>query len=486
MKKFIFFLALMSMASFFAFAQTYNITVSAIPPEGGIVSGGGEYEYGAIATVEAIPNSGYTFVYWYLNGILVPSIDPIYTFTVTHDCILDAFFTDEGSGCFHTVTVLADPAEGGEVFGSGIYECGTSVTLEAIAAPDYVFIYWSWNGVMVSNAPMYTILVSEDRTFTAHFAGENNNLYDIIVLANPEEGGEVSGGGSYPYGTQITITAPEPYSSYENQYNFVNWTKDGDVVSTHWNYTFTVTESAVYVANFERWLFNVVALPNPPDACHVQGSGLYLLGSPALVWAIYSCDDGEQPYEFVNWVENGIEVSTFNFYSFTVTGDRTLIANYEIYELKTIPTPPDGGTVQGSGNYPPGIEVTLTAIANDGYEFVGWSKNRTVVSTENPYTFITALHDEELVANFGVLGIETIDSYSVNIYPNPTTGELIISGELKIEKIDILDITGKVVSSHQITTSLNHQINISHLSAGIYFVKINTEAGEIVRKVVKE
>jgi hypothetical protein len=117
---------------------------------------------------------------------------------------------------------------------------------------------------------------------------------------------------------------------------------------------------------------------------------------------------------------------------------------------------------------------------------VGWSKNRTVVSTENPYTFITALHDEELVANFGVLGIETIDSYSVNIYPNPTTGELIISGELKIEKIDILDITGKIVSSHQITTSLNHQINISHLSAGIYFVKINTEAGEIVRKVVKE
>ena len=30
------------------------------------------------------------------------------------------------------------------------------------------------------------------------------------------------------------------------------------------------------------------------------------------------------------------------------------------------------------------------------------------------------------------------------------------------------------------------KIDISHLSAGVYFVKITTEAGQVVKKVVKE
>jgi len=34
--------------------------------------------------------------------------------------------------------------------------------------------------------------------------------------------------------------------------------------------------------------------------------------------------------------------------------------------------------------------------------------------------------------------------------------------------------------------SIINSIDISHLSAGIYFVKIRTEAGEVVKKVVKE
>ena len=80
----------------------------------------------------------------------MPSIDPIYTFTVTHDCILDAFFTDEGSGCFHTVTVLADPAEGGGCFGSGTYECETTVTVGAYPNLGYTFLHWSSNGVIIS------------------------------------------------------------------------------------------------------------------------------------------------------------------------------------------------------------------------------------------------------------------------------------------------------------------------------------------------
>jgi hypothetical protein len=71
--------------------------------------------------------------------------------------------------------------------------------------------------------------------------------------------------------------------------------------------------------------------------------------------------------------------------------------------------------------------------------------------------------------------------------PNPTTGELTINNEqLTINNIEIYDVYGKKLSSnHLITSSSNHHINISHLQSGIYFVKIITEAGEIIKKVVK-
>ena len=80
---------------------------------------------------------------------------------------------------------------------------------------------------------------------------------------------------------------------------------------------------------------------------------------------------------------------------------------------------------------------------------------------------------------------------AIEVYPNPTTGELIvgIAGQARndIQNVEIFDVYGGKVSSHHlITSSSNHLINISHLPTGTYFVKIVTEQGEVVRKVVKQ
>jgi len=77
---------------------------------------------------------------------------------------------------------------------------------------------------------------------------------------------------------------------------------------------------------------------------------------------------------------------------------------------------------------------------------------------------------------------------NITLHPNPTTGELRIeNGELRIENVEIFDVYGRKVSSHHIIpTSSNHLINISHLPVGIYFVRISTEKGEVVKKIVKQ
>ena len=75
--------------------------------------------------------------------------------------------------------------------------------------------------------------------------GSQSTSFIINATANPAEGGEVSGGGTYQMGTVCTLTATP-----NEGYTFINWTKYGNEVSTEATYSFIVTEDAAYVANF--------------------------------------------------------------------------------------------------------------------------------------------------------------------------------------------------------------------------------------------
>ena len=101
---------------------------------------------------------------------------------------------------------------------------------------------------------------------------------------------------------------------------------------------------------------------------------------------------------------------------------------------------------------------------------------------------IFTITDEGIKTELENLGINDVSLPNLNIYPNPTTGELRITNyELGITSVEVFDIYGRnLLSNHLITSSSNHHINISHLATGIYFVKIRTKTGEVVRKVVKE
>lgn len=74
-----------------------------------------------------------------------------------------------------------------------------------------------------------------------------------------------------------------------------------------------------------------------------------------------------------------------------------------------------------------------------------------------------------------------------NIYPNPVKDELFIAVETNVEEIYIYDIYGRQTMSQQINKSTNQQVvNVADLNAGIYFVKIVTDNGDIVKRFVKE
>ena len=78
----------------------------------------------------------------------------------------------------------------------------------------------------------------------------------------------------------------------------------------------------------------------------------------------------------------------------------------ETHTITAIANIEERGYIEGlenEGVYEAGDEVTLRAVANDGYEFVDWSNG----STDNPLTFVVK-KDEDLVANFRPVLASTI------------------------------------------------------------------------------
>lgn len=78
---------------------------------------------------------------------------------------------------------------------------------------------------------------------------------------------------------------------------------------------------------------------------------------------------------------------------------------------------------------------------------------------------------------------------NISIYPNPAQDNLIIDGIINNEGIDlsITDITGKAIVNYSSTSNNNQRlINISELSSGVYFIKLNKEGATQTLKFVKQ
>ena len=75
---------------------------------------------------------------------------------------------------------------------------------------------------------------------------------------------------------------------------------------------------------------------------------------------------------------------------------------------------------------------------------------------------------------------------NISIYPNPVNDRLYIEAETEVEDVIVYDIYGR----HQVAKTPSHQgnlvVDLSDLKAGIYFVKINTEKGNIVKRIIKD
>ena len=80
------------------------------------------------------------------------------------------------------------------------------------------------------------------------------------------------------------------------------------------------------------------------------------------------------------------------------------------------------------------------------------------------------------------LGLNETAKTRVNIYPNPATDFISVTSDSPVSAVAIYDLSGKAV----VGESAAQKIDVSMLNAGIYIVRIKTNAGVISKKLVKK
>ena len=372
--------------------RQYTITVESDHPSWGTVTGGGTFNYGDTIQIAATPYLGFAFAGW-TDGIM----DNPRTVVVTQDETFTAHF--EVRQCY--ITTLVSPENAGTVNGGGSYTYGSTARLTAHSNQGYVYSMWD-DGVMDNPR---NVFVEGDATYTAIFTPLQ---YVIEVASDPEEGGTVTGGGTYDYGSTAVLTATANPS-----YTFICW-NDG-IVSNPRNVT--VTGNAIYKALFHlngTPQYTITVLANDPDLGSVSGSGTYPEGTTINIGA--TPNPGAY---FMSWDDG----NTDNPRTVTVTQNMTFTAIFSEVQTFTInvrPEYPLQGTTYGGGTYPAGTVISIGATPNPNFYFSGWQDG----NMDNPRS-ITVTGDAEYIAYFSQNPVQT---YTVTVYYDDTQGFIVGAG----------------------------------------------------------
>ena len=116
----------------------------------------------------------------------------------------------------------------------------------------------------------------------------------------------------------------------------------------------------------------------------------------------------------------------------------------------------------------------------------------TETATGDTLFFNNTFNGDSLVEPFclgnATIGIKENELSNLLVYPNPIQNTITIdvgNNQLTNASLDVIDMTGRSLINQRIN-SQNTQLNLSHLSKGIYFINFRNNLGSKVFKVVKE
>ncbi len=169
---------------------SYMLTLEVNPEESGSATGAGEYQEGDELFIRATANEGWEFVNWTdADGVVKETPSFFYTMPADH-----ISFTANFEMVDYTLTLFANPDEGGYVNGSGEYNYGEEILIEAVANIGVEFINWTGDTEHVDNPNSANAIVtmpSDNISLIANFflgtvTDIDGNVYQTVIIGNQE------------------------------------------------------------------------------------------------------------------------------------------------------------------------------------------------------------------------------------------------------------------------------------------------------------
>lgn len=199
-----------------------------------------------------------------------------------------------------------------------------------------------------------------------------------------------------------------------------------------------------------------------------------------------------------------ITVNSSGTYSVAVTNTDGCTTNDTV--LVTIHTLPAVGLIPFSG--PVCNDLTSFTLNNGTPPGGVYSGTSVVGNVFNPQAAGVGIHPitytvtdtngcsnsstQNITVNNCIGIIENANVYEVNVYPNPTQGMFTLAinnGSIEELIVTIVDMQGKTIFTSRdknIGNEFKKQIDLSDVSKGIYFIKLNTGSGVKVQKLIVE
>lgn len=290
----------------------------------------------------------------------------------------------------YILELIANPAEGGSVDGSGQYQPGIQISISAVSNEGYSFENWTINEQVLSEESEYQFeMPNNDVRLQANFFAQ----YFINAEGNPIIGGNVEGSGYYSPGEWVTLTAL-PFDCF----SFQNWTEDGEEVCDSVVYLFSADDHRNLKANFNLKNYVISAFAGegggilPNGDCGVPcGGGQSFIINPVEGFFIRDVlvdgvsQGAKENYEFSDVSQNHLIEA---FFTPSIDGPTEVCPKawsyYELdpsfqYEFSSVKwTLSEGGQIFGKddqeratihwGNAPGSFELVLEIITERGLE----------------------------------------------------------------------------------------------------------------------
>ena len=366
-----------------------------------------------------------------------------------------------------TITFQVSPAETGTLSNYQSTSTG-AITSTATANAGFEFVNWTLNGVEVTTSPTVTDNSEGNKTYIANFQKDSklDRAGWTVTASSQEESGEGPGNGvascivdgnldtfwhskweggetGYPHWFMIDMKSSKSFEAFEYVSRGTGTNEDGENNGNIVNYQIYVSETEINPNSLPTAVATGTFSYNG-SRNHKVELGKSVKGRYVMLYATGQSANGR------------VNASCSEFYlfsrSFAVTVSSSNAAMGSAY-IGTEGTTSVDCSSEGTET------ATLTAVPSAGYEFVSWTLNGEVVSTEAVYTtdFVTEARD--YVANFQ---FKPVDPREVKVASNdaakgyativsPATSESsIVTGEM---------VTVKAVAANSDNVFVNWTLN---------------------------